>query len=137
MNLKEENYLKEHNITITPVRILVLRSLQETTVPVSLSDLETKLDTVDKSTISRTLSLFKEKNLIHSFTDGSGSMKYELCKSHNHEVDDDLHVHFRCEKCGNTICLTNVKIPEIILPANYTVTYINYVVNGICPNCSK
>ena len=46
----------------------------------SVTDLEDKLDTVDKSTIFRTLTLFLSHHLIHGVDDGSGSLKYAVCE---------------------------------------------------------
>lgn len=105
--------------------------------PLSLSDLEMELDSVDKSSISRTLANFKKNHLIHSFNDGSGSMKYELCNSAEEDIHDDLHVHFRCEKCGNTICLTSISIPEVKLPEGFYAHEMSYIVSGICAECSE
>lgn len=132
-----EDNLQHSGITPTPVRILVYRCLKKASSPLSLSDIETKLDSVDKSTISRTLSTFREHHLLHSFNDGSGSMKYELCNSHNEGLHDDMHVHFRCEKCGVTTCLTSIGIPQVTLPEGYQAHEISYIISGLCSTCSK
>ena len=132
-----EIILSEKGITPTPVRKLVYKCLADARGPLSLSDLEIKLDTVDKSTISRTLSTFKEHQLLHSFNDGSGSVKYELCISDDSGRHDDLHVHFRCKKCGKTICLQEVGVPTVKLPEGYLSHEVNYVVTGICSDCSQ
>ena len=46
------------DIRPTAIRVLVLRTLLEMKQAMSVSDLEAQLDTVDKSTIFRTLTLF-------------------------------------------------------------------------------
>ena len=132
-----EFFLKQQGINPTPVRMLVYRELRNSQSPKSLSDLEIALDSVDKSTISRTLATFKEKHLIHSFNDGSGSMKYEICHAVDHNSDSDKHIHFRCEKCGITTCFTEIAIPQVSLPKGYYPHEINYVITGICDKCSK
>ena len=43
-----------------------------------------RLDTVDRSSISRTLALLLDKGLVHTIDDGSGSAKFELCHCHSH-----------------------------------------------------
>lgn len=93
------------------------------------------LETVDKSVISRTLSLFKEHHLMHVLEDGSDSVRYEICTSGDHEKHDDEHVHFHCEKCGKTFCLQNIHIPEVQLPEDFEVHSINYMIKGICKDC--
>lgn len=126
--------LRGKGISPTPVRILVYRCLRESSSPKSLSDLEIALESVDKSTISRTLSLFRENRLLHCFNDGSGSVKYELCKG-SHTEEDDSHVHFRCEKCGETICLKTLSVPHVILPEGYEAHESNFIITGICSRC--
>lgn len=131
-----ENILADAGISITSVRILVYKCLASAPNPLSLAEIEERLESVDKSSISRTLSKFKEKHLIHAFNDGSGSMKYEICHSSHVNSDYDLHVHFRCEKCGLTKCLDGVKIPVVELPEGYILQGLNYVVSGICADCN-
>ena len=130
-----ETKLVKAGITPTPVRMLVYNCLLNSSSPVSLSDIEFALESVDKSTISRTLSIFRTNHLVHIINDGSGSVKYELCRAHGHEHEDDTHVHFRCEKCGETICLPDVAIPRVILPEGFVGHEVSYIVTGICKDC--
>lgn len=132
-----EIILESKGITPTPVRKLVYKCLSEASASMSLSDMEKILESIDKSTISRTLSLFRNHHLLHSFNDGSGSVKYELCKAKEEDIDDDTHVHFRCEQCGDTICLSSIRIPEVILPEGYSIHEVNYIITGICGRCSN
>ena len=66
------------DIRPTAIRVLVLRTLLEMKQAMSVSDLEAQLDTVDKSTIFRTLTLFLSHHLIHGVDDGSGTLKYAI-----------------------------------------------------------
>lgn len=131
-----EESLREKGITPTAIRILIYRCLQNASYPLSLSDIEVELGTVDKSTISRTLNIYKEQHLVHALNDGSGAVKYELCKS-DIENHDDMHVHFRCEKCGATICFNEIPIPSVTLPEGYEIQEMSYIVSGVCRNCSR
>ena len=137
MSSKAERILNEAGISATPVRILVLKCLDNSSGPLSLNDIEIRLDSVDKSSISRALNLFKENHLVHSFTDGSGSTKFEVCRSRSEESDADRHVHFRCEKCGVTLCLTDVAAPTVELPEGFEMHEVNYVITGVCADCSR
>lgn len=78
----------------TAIRMLVLKAMMETEQAVSLLDLENKLDTVDKSTIFRTITLFVSHHLAHSVDDGTGSLKYAVCDSECTCAVKDLHTHF-------------------------------------------
>ena len=72
--------LSLRDIKPTAMRLLILRTMMEMRRAVSMADLEEKLDTVDKSTIFRTLTLFLSHHLIHGVDDGSGSLKYAVCE---------------------------------------------------------
>ena len=129
--MEEDIYLDKldrRGIKPTAIRLLVIKAMMQAERAVSLLDLETLLDTVDKSTISRTIALFLSHHLIHSIDDGSGS-----CNC----VVQDLHSHFYCEKCHRTFCLEGTHIPVIDLPEGFTLHSINYVLKGICQECSS
>jgi Fur family transcriptional regulator, ferric uptake regulator len=132
---KINNQLKERNIKPTAMRELVLKVLTEQSVAITLADLEQQFDKADKTTLYRTLKTFEENKLIHSIDDGTGSVKYALCKETCHCNPEDLHVHFLCTKCQHTYCLNDIAIPTISLPVNFKLETINMVVKGICANC--
>lgn len=127
--------MESHGIKPTANRIVVVNALLACDRPMSLSELETKILTIDKSGIFRTLNLFKEHHFVHVIEDGGDGVRYELCHSLSHEHDDDVHVHFFCEHCHKTFCLDNIKIPFVDLPDGYEMTTTNYVIKGKCPNC--
>ena len=135
---QSEAYLTQKGIRPTAARILVVQQLSELTNPASLFELETELGTLDKSTISRTLSLLLEHHVVHAFEDGSGSVKYELCRSTSDVCRvGDRHIHFFCEACHRTFCLDDIKIPVAALPEGYVIDTINYTVKGLCPTCGR
>ena len=78
--------LEHHDIKPTAPRLLILEQLHRGDEMLSLPRLEQLLPTVDKSTISRTLSLFLLHGLIHVVDDGSGALKYNI--SH-HDCEDE------------------------------------------------
>ena len=103
----------------------------------SMGELEDALETVDKSVISRTLSLFREQHLVHVIEDGGDGVRYELCHSHHDDHDDDTHVHFHCESCGRTFCLEDIPVPEVAVPDGFKASSVNYMIKGTCPDCSR
>ena len=127
--------LQHHGVRPTANRILIAACLAAEGRPLSLTELETALESVDKSNISRALALFREQHLVHVLEDGSDSVRYELCRSTHDEEDDDAHVHFYCERCRRTFCLENTAIPPVPLPEGYTAESVNYMVKGVCPAC--
>ena len=129
-----EQRLEQHGIKPTANRLLIVRMLADQGRPMSMGELESALDTIDKSVISRTLSLFREKRLVHVLEDGGG-LRYEWCRSHDGTRDDDMHVHFHCLSCGRTFCLESVPVPAVPVPEGYRVEGFNYMLKGHCPDC--
>jgi Fe2+/Zn2+ uptake regulation proteins len=130
-----ENKLTDKHVKPTAMRELVLKMLSEQTNAVSLADIESIFDKADKVTLYRTLKTFEKNKLIHSIDDGTGSVKYALCKDSCQCNPNELHVHFLCTKCQHTYCLNDIPIPTINLPDNFTLETINMVVKGKCHNC--
>lgn len=138
--MNENNYietLERRGIHPTAIRLLVLEAMTRAAGPVSLSDLEGMLDTVDKSSIFRTLTLFLSHHLAHGIDDGTGSFKYAVCSPTCTCGVNDLHTHFHCERCGKTFCLTHIPTPVVKLPEGFTLNSINYVLKGLCPECAE
>jgi len=139
--LEKELNLRE--IKVTAIRLLILRTMREMDCAVSLTDLQNRLVTVDKSTIFRTLMLFLTHHLVHCIDDGSGFTKYALCNDDCHcgeDEDDgfsDHHTHFFCEACHRTFCLRGLPIPEVEVPDGFILHTANYVLKGLCPECAQ
>ncbi|MCD8281803.1 MAG: transcriptional repressor [Prevotella sp.] len=128
--------LAEKGIKPTSTRLLVLREFFRGGQMVSLPELERCLPTVDKSTISRTLAIFLAHELIHAADDGTGAMKYALSDDTGEDVFRDGHIHFCCTECLRTFCLRDIHAPGVSLPAGFVLQGINYVIKGLCPECS-
>lgn len=127
--------LNRHHIKPTANRIVVVKALASAGRPMSLSELEYEILTIDKSGIFRSLTLFRDHHLVHVIEDGGDGVRYELCLSHHDDEDDDMHVHFYCERCHKTFCMEDLPIPAVPLPEGYEMTTANFVVKGICPQC--
>ena len=133
-----EALLASHGIKPTANRIVVARTLAAAERPMSLTELDDKILSIDKSGVFRALTLFREHHLVHVIEDGGDGVRYELCHSHDgHAEDDDQHVHFYCERCHRTFCLTDMPIRTVSLPAGYELHDINYMAKGLCPECSS
>lgn len=102
-----------------------------------MTEIETLLGSVDKSVISRTLALFRDRHMVHTLHDGGDGIRYELCRSQSEEQDDDAHIHFWCRRCGKTFCLEDTPVPVVKLPDGYEGESVNYMVTGLCPDCRE
>ena len=136
-DINDEEVLRQAGVRLTAVRLLVWRNIRHGfSDAFSLADLESKLPTVDRSTLFRTLTILADAHLLHETDDGSGSQKYCVC-----HLDDTRHclghVRLTCLGCHRTFCLTNVHIPSVPLPEGFDVEETEYVVKGYCPNCQR
>ena len=128
--------LEQHNVKPTTNRILVLAALAESGHPLSLKELEERVESIDKSGVFRTLSVFREHSLIHVIEGAENGVRYELCHNHSDEHHDDQHLHFYCERCKNTYCL-DTPVPEVALPEGFETHCQNYMLKGLCPKCRR
>ena len=130
-----EERLEHRGVRLTAMRLLVYEELERARRPLSLRELEERMQTAERSTIFRTLSLLLEHHLIHSIEDGSGALKYEICHGHDDCTLEDQHTHFYCEHCHRTFCFHDTRIPQVELPEGFQMTSINYMIKGLCPKC--
>ena len=71
--------LEKREIKPTAMRLLILKAMTRFTRAFSLLDLETELDTVDKSTIFRTINLFLDHHLIHVIDVRKPASRARIC----------------------------------------------------------
>lgn len=138
MNVDVTGILEGAGVKPTSNRILVVRALMEAASPKSLVELETELETLERSSILRVLTLLADNDLVHVMEDGRGVTKYELCHSHDHHLhNDDHHVHFYCEKCHRVYCFEDIPVPSVPVPSGFRVKGVNFMLKGICPSCQS
>ncbi len=132
-----EKTLEAHEVRPTAMRILIYKFMAKKNRAIALTEIENAFVKSDRATLSRTIRTFEEKGIVHQIDDGTGVPKYALCETGcNCEVEQDLHIHFHCNNCDETICLTDHKIPHINLPEGYLAENVNLVVKGICEKCN-
>jgi len=129
--------LKNRNLRNTSVRRAVLGAFLRYEHALSHSDIQQSVsDNIDRVSIYRTLKKFTEAGLIHEVMDEERALKYSLCQhdcSEDHYHDD--HLHFTCEQCHHTFCLTETQVPKLQIPSNYKAKSVKILVTGLCPNC--
>jgi Fur family transcriptional regulator, ferric uptake regulator len=138
MGIQVSAILKHSQLSVTESRVRILQLFQKSNGALAHADIENETRSeFDRVTIYRTLQTFVEKGIIHTIPTTDNSIKYALCKEactegHHH----DNHVHFICDKCGNTYCLDHVANPEVKMPKGFKVAKIDVVVNGLCKTCN-
>lgn len=136
---KSGKILKQNGLSRTEVRVKVLELFLESDNALSLPDIESAFDKLDRITLYRTLKAFETKGIIHKAIDGTNHPKYAMCEAncdeHNHQ---DNHAHFHCMKCEKTICLENVPTPNSPnIPEGYQVQETNLILSGVCTECTE
>jgi Fur family ferric uptake transcriptional regulator len=130
--------LRDHNLKNTSCRKDVLAYLIENNHAISHADLENFIrDQYDRVTLYRTLKTFEEKGIIHKVLDDAGTAKYAPCHHCTVEEHQHEHIHFKCNKCGNTVCIEDVNIPKIALPEGFSIEERNILISGTCNICNK
>jgi Fur family ferric uptake transcriptional regulator len=135
----ETEILKEFDLRTTTSRSAILRLFIRNTFALSYSDIEKEMAAAfDRVTVYRTLKTFLDRGVIHKVLDDEGSLKYALCneacttREHHHE-----HVHFKCDRCGQTTCLDDVTIPAVKLPKGFALREVNLLMQGTCSKCQQ
>lgn len=129
--------LEQKGIKPTANRILIYQMLYCHNVPLSLTRLEALMPMMDKSSIFRVLVFFLEHDVVHSFEDGRGILNYELCHESGACDHHDHHVHFYCECCQRSFCLSHTSIPTFDLPEGFVANNVSFVIKGVCKDCMK
>ena len=128
--------LNDHGLRNTKVRREVLQVFLDQRNALSHQHIEQKLDNVDRITLYRTLKTFEKNGIIHRAIDGGDKIKYALCApgcdEHQHT---DHHAHFHCVACDRTLCLDEVHIPKVKVPANYAIHDVHLILSGTCAAC--
>lgn len=132
-----KDILVDFDLRKTKGREEILNLFMNHDYALSHADIESNLGkSFDRVTVYRTLKTFLDKGIIHKVLSDSSGPKFALCPEeckddhHHHE-----HVHFKCEKCGQTTCLEGVEVPKINLPSGYQFQEANLLISGSCPRC--
>jgi Fur family ferric uptake transcriptional regulator len=136
--ITSDEFLEKKGVRPTAMRLLVYKYLAKSHVALTLTDIENAFAKADRTTLFRTLKIFEKKGVVHQIDDGTGIKKYALCEPDcNCELEQDLHLHFHCARCNETVCLTEHKIPHINLPEGFVAEDANVVLKGLCDKCSE
>jgi Fur family ferric uptake transcriptional regulator len=137
MDSQIDYILKRNQLSVTGSRKKILELFLASKGALAHGDIEKRTgEKFDRVTVYRTLQVFLEKGIIHNIPTADNSVRYALChnncsEGHHH----DNHVHFVCNICGNTTCLSDVTIPSVKLPSGFRPEEYQMVVNGVCKDC--
>ena len=133
----------KHSVSITNPRILVLEALLEFGNPVTIDELQSKLQgAVAKSTLYRVLNDLKKIKILNEFTSPDNATVVELIlEDHSH------HHHLFCSDCGEVIdvelseefeLMLNKEIEKVQKNFNFKITDHRVEMFGLCTEeCSN
>ena len=139
-NLKHKDtllILQKAGISKTSQRLAVLDILFKAKTPLSVNAIRQTLETeanIDKVTVYRILSLFRQRGIIREIASAGGANYFEMAT-----LENPLHPHFSCRNCGAFTCLAPLSFtqaPELILPKDdYSIDHIEINISGLCACC--
>ncbi len=128
--------LEENNLSRTPCRVEILKTLSRADSALSESEIRDQLAySYDRTTVYRTLRSFLSQNVIHSISLEGGEVRYAMTpgkdKPHNSH-----HVHFYCNNCNVVFCISHKPFETPVLPKGFQPENFDLLVHGKCKNCT-
>lgn len=151
--MKSKNTLCHHSLTLekivkifsqnkvskTKVKIKLLQILSNSHRPLSAMDLHQLLGekNCNLSTVFRSITQFKEKNIIQEVDLKEGFYRYEI---QDIQTTDEHHHHIRCRNCGTISSFVGCKLDHLekeikSLGFKDIIHHLEFI--GICKKCSK
>ncbi|MEN6330572.1 MAG: transcriptional repressor [Smithella sp.] len=131
------NILQNAGLSKTPQRIAVLNILLNSDVPVNINIIRQALERkikIDRVTIYRILSLFKQHMIIREITSSSGANYFELAT-----MENPVHPHFICRNCDTLSCLEPLTYSQanqwLTQEKDYSIENIEIKISGLCAIC--
>jgi Fur family transcriptional regulator, ferric uptake regulator len=138
------NILKEHGLSITTPRLVILDIFLHTPNILDFNQLMYLCkENVNRITLYRTLHLFYDQHLLLKVPSSNGITKYlyrglrEHKRSGKISITPERKIHLICQDCGRIISMEDASLPPIRLPKNFEPNFMDLIVNGKCRSCSK
>ncbi len=130
--------LEQNGINKTKGKVEILCAISRTNRPLSVSEIHELLERAcDLSTVFRTITQFKEKNLIRELNLDEAFARYELI--HSAPVSHHHH-HVRCRHCGDIQNIEDCDLAvfeRAIARLGFTETEHRLEFTGLCAKCGK
>lgn len=135
------NYLeifRQHGLRVTKQRQAILDAIcmadGHATVAQIYRQAKALDESIDRSTIYRTLDVFVELGIVVAAEDLKRERVYELVK-------ENPHHHLICKQCGHDLDIENQLVDEFYRSLkgryNFKVSMDHLIVFGVCPQCSE
>lgn len=131
--------MQKAGLTSTSRRRAVLEIIIQADGPLSAADILSRTDPrqkINKVTIYRILSSFKEHRIIRELPTDQGMNLYEMACRHN-----PVHPHFFCKCCRTMACLPPLTLSQAMDwftgSDAFRIDDVNVHINGICRQCRE
>lgn len=125
--------LREHGYSMTAPRLAIFRYLQANH-PAHLSSIIADNPGIDRASVYRTLTLFRELDMIQDIITG-GQKMIELM-----DTFDSHHHHISCVRCGRSVTVEDAELERrlAMLAETHGIVPVSHQieVSGICKNCT-
>ena len=131
------NKCKEHNLRITPQRVMIYEELLKSSGHPSPEQLYNRLKLIfpefSFDTVYRTLSTFNEMGLIDMVEGFGMAMRFD--------PKMEKHHHFRCKNCGEITDFNFKQYDELTIPKdiakNCEIMKLQVTIEGLCEKCKN
>jgi Fe2+ or Zn2+ uptake regulation protein len=131
--------LQDAGLSQTSQRTAVLEIIIAADGPLSAAEVLSRTDPrqkINKVTIYRILSSFKEHRIIRELPTDQGMNLYEMACRHN-----PIHPHFYCKTCRTMSCLPPLTLSQAMdwfaSSGAFRVDDVHVNLNGVCGQCRK
>jgi Fur family ferric uptake transcriptional regulator len=136
-----EELLRGTGERVTRGRVVVLASLLEAKRALTHSEVESRIERlyeIDRVTVYRVLDWLTQQGLTHRLAGDDRIWRFTAAhESHPRGGGTHPHPHFKCNTCGDVICLDEVSAtPRVVLPAGYKSEELEVTVKGQCAMCA-
>jgi Fur family ferric uptake transcriptional regulator len=131
---RAEERLRATGARVTRPRIEVLAVLLAARRALTHHEIERQVNRalgIDRVTIYRVLEWLTAGALAHRIADEDRVWRFNAA-----EAEHERHAHFKCNDCGDVICLDKpVTTRNIALPSGYRPQEVELTVKGLCADC--
>jgi Fur family ferric uptake transcriptional regulator len=136
-----EELLRGTGERVTRGRVVVLASLLEAKRALTHGEVESRIERlyeIDRVTVYRVLDWLTQQGLTHRLAGDDRVWRFTAAhEPHARGSGAHPHPHFKCNTCGDVICLDEVSTtPRVVLPAGYKSEELEVTVKGQCAMCA-
>ena len=129
-----EEAIRGTGARVTRARVEVLATLLAADRALTHSEIESRNQGLDRVTVYRVLDWLTKRGLAHRIAGDDRVWRFNAAKDEG--GGSHAHAHFKCNGCGEVICLDKVRAARNIkLPSGYRSQEVELTVKGLCAGC--